>query len=160
MIDKKSSPVCELEKTIANWALKIMKGYKYTVNSSLEFLNKLLKVGPLPKEVYTVMDYTSLYPSIQQAPSGLMLYRFIIENLPYSESHYGLIRDICHIIIYSSYFIFQGKYYLQNTGVPIGGLLAGVMAELVIRYKERSVLIHFKSDLKMYIRYIDNICVI
>lgn len=62
--------------------------------------------------------------------------------------------------MYNSYFVFKGTYYLQQTGVPISGPLAGVMAELIVRHKEVSVIEVFKAELKLYTRYVDDDCVI
>lgn len=44
--------------------------------------------------------------------------------------------------------------------VPIGGPLAGIMAKLVIRYKESTALESFKSELKLYLHYVDNVCIV
>lgn len=155
MVDKVSSPLYELEKTIAAWAAQCLKGYKYTITSLLDFLDRFLQYGLFPNESYSILDYESLHPLIKLAPAALMLYRFLLQHLPESSCDPRTIRDICHLITYNSYFMFQGQYYLQTTGVPIGGPIAGVMAELVVRYRESIVLESFESHIQLYLRYVD-----
>lgn len=99
----------------------------------------------------TILDYESLYLSIKQAPAAVMLYRFFMQFLPESQCCPKLIREVCQLITYNSYFAFRGQYYLQTIGVPIGGPMAGIMVELIVRYKESSVLHSFMSEIRLYL---------
>lgn len=160
MVDKVSSPLYKLERAIAKWTVPHLQPYKYTVSSSLDFLDKFLQLGPFLNESYSILDYESLYPSIKLAPAALMLYHFIMQHLPESECSSPMIRNICHLITYNSYFMFHNQYYLQTTGVPIGNPLAGIMAELIVRHKETMVLATFRSEIKLYLRYVDDVCIV
>lgn len=71
----------------------------------------------------------------------------MLERVPDAYEIASILREITHLMVYNSYFTFQGCFYKQKKGVPIGGPLAVIIAELVVRHKEREVLTGFKNDL-------------
>lgn len=160
VVEKRSAPTYEMEKRIAKWCTARMKDYKWAITSSVQLIDSLLEVGPLPEEILTVYDFKALYPSIKQEPACLLLYRFFLKHLPEDQCDLSVIRSICHLIVHESYFVFDHKFYIQTSGVPIGSPLAGVLAELIIRNKEEIILPEISHRLKLYKRYIDDVLVI
>lgn len=105
IVEKFRSPCYKMEKKLAAWCMKHLKGYEYSLRSSHEFLDALGAVGPLPQEVMSVFDYESLYPTIMIEPACLELYRFMLKHLP-SKSNKEIIRSVCHLLCHESYFTF------------------------------------------------------
>lgn len=78
----------------------------------------------------------------------------MMENLQSHESPTTK-RHIC----YGSYFKFKDKIYEQTSGVPIGSLLAGILAEIILRKVENQRIQEFQPELKFYLRFVDDIMV-
>lgn len=64
------------------------------------------------------------------------------------------------LFCYRSFYRFKGKFCRQTQGVPIGSPLAGVLAELVIRSLEQTLLSNLIEEAVLYTRYVDDDIVI
>lgn len=89
----------------------------------------------------------------------LFLYRFFLENTQDDVSR-QISRDISHLIIYNSFFTYNNQFYRQCIGVPIGGTMPGIIAEIVICHKEQMLTMLIHTDIKLIIRYVDDVFII
>lgn len=56
--------------------------------------------------------------------------------------------------------LYNDNFYKQQISVPVVGPMVDVMAELVIGYKEQSVLPSLQNNYKLFLRYVDDIFII
>lgn len=61
---------------------------------------------------------------------------------------------------HSSYYTFNKKFYFQKKGMCIGSPLAGILAELVIRYQEKDTLESLRKEFRLFVCYMDNIFIV
>ena len=54
----------------------------------------------------------------------------------------------------------NGKFYLQKTGLPMGGCLSSSLANIYLGYLEESLLSQHTSSILLYTRYVDDILII
>lgn len=133
IVEKFRSPTYYLEKTVAKWCQSKLDDYPYTINSSQEFLGRLRLVNTNGAEVMSVLDFESLYPSLNLNATCLFFYRFLLRFTPENERDPKVLRELAYLLCHESYFEFKGQFYHQTIGVPIGSPVAGALAEIIVR---------------------------
>lgn len=81
----------------------------------------------------TVMDFESIYPSLNLSATCLLFYWFLIKDTQDEDQDPVIHRDLTHLICNDSFFEFRSLYYRQIQRVPIGSIMAGVLAKIVVR---------------------------
>jgi len=61
------------------------------------------------------------------------------------------------IILNSTFFMFNDKYYEQIFGLPMGSPLSPVLADLVIQDLEKNIFQNLSTHIPVYYRYVDDI---
>lgn len=160
IVEKRGTPTYQLERTIAKWYSGILGEMETSTTVATSVLSRIRNTGTNQEDIYTTYDFKALYPSLKIEPVCLQFYRFLLQNIPQMEDISSLLREVAHIICHESYFRFNDRIYKQTLGVPIGCLMAGVLAEITLRAIEEQKLLNFQAEIKLYIWYIDNILVI
>jgi len=62
-----------------------------------------------------------------------------------------------NMIVNSTYFTFNKKYYKQIFGTPMSSLLSSILADIVLQHIEEATLDRLPVDLPFYFRYIHDI---
>lgn len=64
-----------------------------------------------------------------------------------------------YLICHESYFEYNGVFYKQHQGVPIGSSMAGILVELVVREVEVQISQSLSSEFLFYSMYVDDLFV-
>lgn len=140
VISNINAPSYNLAKMVHNILNPVCNSYNRNLKNSFEVLDKI-KEFKLPKDYILIsMDVVSLFPSI---PQKLVL-KIIDEEwnniLHYTKMPKYMFRSIVKFLFESSYFVFNGKTYLQLDGSAMGNPASPVLANLVIEYVFKHVI--------------------
>ncbi|XP_067142838.1 uncharacterized protein [Centruroides vittatus] len=157
VVDKARAPTRILEKATHNLLTTHLEDYEFTISNSIELIQQL---KTLSSPVYaTVLDFRSLYPSIELPPCFCALRDFLFSKVNDTSLHREVL-ELAHLICYSSVFQFNGISYMQNKGVPMGSPVSGDLCEMVVRRLENITLPTFLPDILLYKRYIDDVIIL
>lgn len=160
IVEKMHSPMYNIEKSLAKWCHAFLTPYPMVVSSPTEFLGKLIQLRPTSENEMTVLDFESLYPSLDLNATCLLFYRFLIQHTSMHHQDLSLLREIAYTICHDSFFEYNGLYYRQLHGVPIGSPMAGVLAELVVREVESQLSSKLTEEMLLYSRYVDDLFIL
>nr|VZI35292.1 unnamed protein product [Spirometra erinaceieuropaei] len=149
------SPTYNLAKWLYRHLKHLTNGLQYSIKNSQAFLQKIQGLKVSPDECILSFDVVALFSLI---PHDLAI-----------ESVTGRLQDnptnipIEHIsellrLCLKNYCQFDGKFYQQVRGTPMGSPLSGLLAGLVLQELEEEVMRTFKP--KMLLRYVDDTFVI
>jgi len=113
------------------------------------------RVNTLTKQTWLITaDVVQLYPSIPLQEA----YEITKRKLMAKQKHIAhTLTRMLHWILFNNTFTFNDKSYLQINGVATGSPVAPSVANLFMDYIENKVLIKWKTHLRLYRRYIDDI---
>ncbi|XP_067144929.1 uncharacterized protein [Centruroides vittatus] len=135
-----------------------MEGYSFNIANSVDLIS-ILKDLPSPPRFITVLDFKSLYPSLELPPAFCAL-RDLLLGIVGDRTLHKQVLEMAHMLCYNLFFMFNGAVYTQKRGVPMGSPVAGDLCEMVIRQLEQKVLPHYLPDILLYKRYIDDIIIL
>lgn len=129
----------------------------YTTKNSLEFVNSIQGIDVPSDHCLISLDVSSLFTSI---PTDLILqgvkakWNIIQEKckIPWEE-----IVIAVNLIINSTFFSFNGKFYHQVDGTPMGSPISPTFAEYTVRQLENHCLSVLDFKPIFYCRYVDDI---
>lgn len=153
------SPTYNLSKFISNPIKKIIGKTEFHIKNSFEFCKKI-KHYKIPDDFILVsLDVKSLFTNI---PKQLVLkcvklkWKYIREHTKMPDNIFLDILDFC---IENAYCCFNGVFYKQTFGTPMGSPLSGVIADLVMEKLENDVLKKLDFRYIFYFRYVDDIII-
>ena len=112
----------------------------------------------MPEEYKIVsFDISSMYSNI---PIELAL-RSVLSRWKEMENNTSIplleFKNAVSIILNSTFFKFNNKYYEQIFGLPMGSPLSPVLADLVIQDLEKNIFQNLNTHISFYYRYVDDI---
>ena len=127
-----NSPLYDFDKWLSKLLSKSITKPVASVKNSLEIKN-FLENNIVPKAyVCMSLDVVGLFPNL---PHNLILeclyknWKFIKNNVPLSK--HKLLNGV-NLFLNSTFFQFDGKYYRQTLGSPIGSCTSPIFAEVVL----------------------------
>ncbi|MCP3681331.1 MAG: hypothetical protein GY861_01450, partial [bacterium] len=159
-----------------NFSDKLMKVFKEvlnlllwgqsTVSNSYELVNILENYAHFePEDRLISFDVTSLYTrvpiqeSLEIVQKRLQVLR-MLPNDPISEitsmSDHAILQ-LLQLSLSNCYFTWQGKLYKQVAGLPMGGRLSPILANLFMEELEYKVLYSPGPLPKLFFHYVDDI---
>jgi len=108
---------------------------------------------------YTIisLDVVSLFTSVPfdlilQAIENRACYIHTKSSIPYDS-----IIEALKFIYNNTYFMFNGIYYLQKHGTPMGLSISSLLADIVLEDLEKHCIKNLAFDIIFYYRYVDDI---
>jgi len=143
-------------KDIINKSLNVKEKFGH-IKNSFELVKKINGL-PLPEEYKIVsFDISSMYSNI---PIELAL-RSVLSRWKEMENNTSIplleFKNAMAIILNSTFFRFNNKYYEQIFGLPMGSPLSPVLADLVIQDLEKNIFQNLNTHIFFYYRYMDDI---
>lgn len=140
---------------------KYLTRHPYRINSSQHFVNEMNKIdwkgGTYSLHKY---DEESLYPNTNMMKAIGTLRKLIMEEGKHNQAEVNIICDILNLTLNTRYFSYKGKYYIQNKGVPMGGTISGLLAEIVLQEAENRVINSSIENLISFKRYVDDVLIV
>jgi hypothetical protein len=128
--------------------------------NSYSFCERLKTVNLTPDDVLISLDVVSLFPSIP--PSfAIETVKDTLKTPPAADLNTSLfsvtqIVQLLEFILSSTAFLFNGTYYSQVCGVPMGSPISPVIADIVMERIEKTALAGLISHPSLYVRYVDD----
>ena len=101
------------------------------------------------------LDVATMYPSLPRKDViGLVSDKLKNERFYYHGLDWEDIRDLLRTVLGSTVFTFNGKWYRQKSGLPIGSRISGLLATMFMNEIERRLVPEL--PLALYTRYVDD----
>ena len=148
------TPAYNLSKELWKRVKHLIKGSTYSINNAGQFLDKLKNIQIEEDEIMVSFDVTSLFTSV-----NLDLARTTVAELLHEHGTTGGTlekEDICKLLdlCLTTYFEFDGEFYEQLKGAPMGSPISGFIAEVIMQRLERTILPTLEP--KIWVRYVDD----
>lgn len=121
------------------------------------FVEKIRSVVVPPEHIMVSFDVKSLFTNV---PVELVIecvrskWEILAKNTPIPEA---LFIKILTFILKTSYFVFMGKMYIQNQGLPMGGPLSPIAADLIMDSALKTITDRLDYPLICLTKYVDDI---
>lgn len=130
----------------------------FSVKNSTQ-LSQELKDLQIPNTAILVsFDVTNLFPSIPTNECTLLVRNLLLETADLPQPHINNICSLVDLVLDQNFFIFNNKFYKQNSGLAMGSALSPLLAELFMSNLEFKIM---NSPLFSHIitikRYVDDI---
>ena len=155
------SPLHDLAKFLLPILKFGLQENNYMIKNSAEFINKINNIIIPEGHAMISFDVTALFTN---TPKNMVIdsiksrWHLIEPNttIPWHEMESALI-----LILNSNFFKFDGKYYQQIDGTPMGNPLSPIFVEFVMRDLEKNCIDNLDYDPLYYCRYVDDsFCII
>nr|VZI47248.1 unnamed protein product [Spirometra erinaceieuropaei] len=148
-------PTYNLAKWLSRHLKHLADGSQYSITNSQAFLQRIEGHKVSPDESILSFDVVALFSSIPHDLAIESVAQRLRENPIDLLTHHVLeLLKLC----FNNYCQFDGKYYQQVKGTPMGSLISGLLAELVLKRLEQDVVQSFQP--KTWLRYVDDTFVI
>ncbi|XP_072748549.1 uncharacterized protein [Anoplolepis gracilipes] len=148
---------------LASWLHKIMYDSFPKPNShianSFDLVNKLSNLHIDNDYELFSLDVISLFTNI---PINLAVesiskrWQYITNNCNIPESEF---LTAINLVLNSTYFVFNNKFYQQTFGTPMGSPLSPIIADIVLQDIEEKALTLLNFTPPIYFRYVDDILI-
>nr|VZI47564.1 unnamed protein product [Spirometra erinaceieuropaei] len=149
------SPTYNLAKWLYKHLKHLTNGWQYSIDNSHAFLQRIQGLNVSPDECILSFDVVALFSSI---PHNLAI-ESVARRL--EETPIGIptehVLDMLGLCL-KNYCQFDGKYYQQVKGTPMGSPISGLLAELVLQRLEEVVIQAIRP--KIWLRYVDDTFVV
>ncbi|CAF4578159.1 unnamed protein product [Rotaria sp. Silwood2] len=150
---------------ISQFIFKIIKELRTTLNgvvcNTSNFIKNIRDVKLNQDEHLASLDIQDLYTNIPVNKAiDITLERIVeskkLDNLPFTKTD---IKELLDLTLKNSYFQFNGKFYKQKTGLPMGNTLSPILADIYMDEYQKQHLHEVNIPNKIW-RYVDDILII
>jgi hypothetical protein len=153
------SPTYELSKYLAKILHPLTNKSAHKLINTKHFVDKIIQ-DDIPQEYHLVsFDVKSLFTSvpidlaIEVTTDALCNDDTLSERTPLDPCHIVELLELC---LNSTTFLFNGKYYKQLHGTPMGSPISVIVAELAMQHLEQSALSSYPNPPPFWYRYVDD----
>jgi hypothetical protein len=125
---------------------------KSYVKNSTHFIELIHEITIEPEDILVSFDVVSLYTKVpvQEALDILAEKKVISEDILKLVKH----------CMFSTYFIYEGQFYKQKSGAPMGSPLSPVIANIFMEKFETDALLSAPLTPRCWYRYVDDVFVV
>lgn len=156
-IDSPSMNLAKLIDLVLQPFVKSTTGFLQDTKHFLQVIESLNKAQDLENSKLFSLDVEALYPSIPHK-EAVQVVKHFVGLLDWEQDKIQFFVDLVDFVLGYSFFEFNGSFYKQNRGVPIGSKCGCSIACVYMRFLEEEF---FKSrpcnNLKAFFRYIDDV---
>ena len=152
------SPTYELSKYLGSILQPLIKTSTHSVSNAVTFLQHIKNLKIEPDETIVSFDVVSLFTSIPLSTAKRITEELLTTNTSWTgktnlnKSDLLDLLDLC----LSTEFQFEGEFYRQTSGTPMGSPLSSFLAEAVMQDLERQS-VESDKDIKLWDRYVDDV---
>lgn len=151
------SPTYALSKFLNNILKPITNLRGFNVKDSFQFVERIRNIDVPDGYKMISLDVVSLFPNI---PRDLAL-EIINEMWDSINTHTNinntLFMSIVKFCLETSYFTYDGQCYSQIDGMPMGGPLSPIIADIVMDYAISKILTKIPENIICLTKYVDDI---
>jgi hypothetical protein len=160
IVSSVNSPLYSIAKYIhkvLNNSLPLARSF---IKSSFDLYDRLVNKKIDDNNILISLDVVSLFTNV---PVELAI-TAVNNRWSYIEKNTNIPKDefvnMVNFILTSTYFSFEGEFYKQIFGTPMGSPLSPILADLVLQDIENKALYKIGKKLPLYVRYVDDILLI
>ncbi|UYV71740.1 hypothetical protein LAZ67_9000201 [Cordylochernes scorpioides] len=151
------SPAAHLARYLSDVLKPLIKTYNsHSIQDSSDFIHKLKEIDNSENYSICTYDVKSLFLCL---PHDLIIKELrkllASSDLPHTQS--CTITDLFQICLNMNTLEFDGHYYLQKRGSPMGSPLSNIAAGLVMSGLDSWIMNRDDLGIKLWIRYVDDI---
>ncbi|GAB0086745.1 hypothetical protein DMENIID0001_009140 [Sergentomyia squamirostris] len=151
------APTYKLSKFLNGLLAPVANKDQYSVKDSYEFVQRIQQIQVPPDYIMISLDVVALFPNI---PRQLALdiakeqWDIIKEHTPIGMNLFMSILKHC---LEHSRFVYNGQNYMQIDGMPMGGPLSPIIADLVMNYALTKITQELNVNILCLTKYVDDI---
>ena len=128
------------------------------INNSIDLLDKIKDVNIPSDHILISLDVKALYPNVsldlikKSIRKRFHLFKKINNKI--------LLREIIEAVEFlyeNTYFMFNGRFFKQTYGTPMGSPISPILADIVMADLEESCIKKLKYKPLFFVRYVDDI---
>ncbi|XP_062703586.1 uncharacterized protein LOC134286038 [Aedes albopictus] len=132
---------------------------QYHVRNSFEFATEISHVSIPDGCIMYSLDVVSLYTNVPVEKVYQLVEEKWEEIQEYTTIPWDSFKHAMKTVLEASFFQYEGKFYCQTTGVPMGSPLSPVVANLIMEKVEQDAITRLEENnitLSIYRRYVDD----
>lgn len=128
------------------------------IKDSQELITNIRRLPPETVSAFQhpiSLDVSNMYPSIPtEAAIKALSAKLKEDSFNYHGINWSDVEVLLRMVLGSTVFEFNGKFYRQKSGLPIGSRISGLLASLFMDEMEKKIVPEL--DITMYRRYVDD----
>ena len=131
----------------------------FSINNSLDLVNKIKHVDLPPNSKFISFDVTSLFTNVPVEKTLKIASDILFENRTHPTIHHEIMQALT-LCTSQNYFQFDHKLYSQKNGLAMGSPLSPLLADIFMDHLEKRIFNSYNSLLKNILywhRYVDDI---
>ncbi|UYV73021.1 hypothetical protein LAZ67_10001581 [Cordylochernes scorpioides] len=151
------SPALHLARYLSNFLKPLVKAHNiYSIQDSSDFIAKLKNLSQSGSPTMSTFDVTSLFLSL---PHSLIFDGLgsLLNSPSVSNKDQKVVYELFNICLGMNTLEFNGRFFLQIRGSPMGSPLSTTAAEIVMSYLDRWLVSQIHLGVVMWARYVDDI---
>lgn len=131
---------------------------KHVIKNSLDLIQKIKNINVPPNSTLVSFDIKNLYPSVPIPDLKNILSLLLASKIP-SPLEREELTTLINICLEQNYFLFNGQYYSQSNGLPMGSPSSGLFADIFLDTLESQILSlpSSKQNISFWYRYVDDV---
>jgi len=154
------SPTYDMARYLHEILNSSIKKPASNIKDGWSFVKKINKIMIDSDEILMSLDATSLFTNIPKelVMSGIRGRWNDIKNV--TKMSLTQFLDAIELVLSSTCFKFDGKFYEQTYGSPMGSPLSPILADIIMEDLEINCLADLNFEIRSYFRYVDDIFLI
>lgn len=136
----------------------------HSLKNSIEFVNLTESLNINSHQTMASFDIVNLYTNVPIEETLRITKDNLLQNSSLSTQAIDELINILKITLKQNYFIFDGKYYMQNNGLAMGSPLSSILSEIYLNDMENTYILSehnkYANKILFYKRYVDDTFVI
>jgi len=160
VVSSVGSPTYDMARYLHEILNNSIKKPASNIKDSWSFVRKINKIMIDSDEILMSLDATSLFINIpnELVMSGIRGRWNDIKNV--TKMSLTQFLDAIELVLSSTCFKFDGKFYEQTYGSPMGSPLSPILADIIMEDLEINCLADLDFEIRSYFRYVDDIFLI
>jgi hypothetical protein len=159
IVDCKNTALSQIDIVCGKFCKRLGAIMTTVANSNIEVMRRLRRIKANGSMVITTADVSDLYTNIP-INEGIEALAILLDegNIGTKEERL-LVKEALRVIFHNNVFNFDGKWYRQRHGVPMGSNSAPIIADAFLFVLERN-LVNTAREISLFTRYRDDILII
>ena len=161
IVNYKPAPAYKVKKQLVKILQnKLIQTNQYNIKNSIQLTNQLKKLPISSQSKLISLDIKDMFTNIPIAETLNIIKQQL--QLDYDSKIIQQLIQLLSTSLKQNYFYYNGNYYEQKDGLPMGSPLSPILSEIFLQHLEAAHIDNIKKQYNIiyYGRYVDDIIVI